>query len=186
MRLWSLSDRRCLQTVTLAGEVRDLEFRPADSSLCVASGRHVLIFELVAPSAAADTSSVASASASASTSEMLREKFRGTLPFLARIDAASQHPHLDLVILGGGDAASAATDRGGLASLWVFLIKPSSGEIVSASKGHHGPIRCLRFSPDGEAFASGAEDGTIRLWRTAAQVRAGAAGLSELPRVAES
>ena len=61
--------------------------------------------------------------------------------------------HLDKTkfIVGGSD-------------LWVRVYDYNTGTELECLKGHHGPIRCLRYSPTGNVYATGSEDGTIRLW----------------------
>jgi len=64
---------------------------------------------------------------------------------------ASLHPDGSKLLAGGSD-------------LWLREFDVKSGEVLRTFKGHHGPIRCVRYHPAGNVGASGSEDATIRLW----------------------
>ena len=44
-----------------------------------------------------------------------------------------------------------------------------SSPLSACNKGHHGPVRSLAFAPSFDSYASGSEDGTIRIWSWAGQ-----------------
>jgi serine-threonine kinase receptor-associated protein len=69
------------------------------------------------------------------------------------VNSASLHPDKTIFVAGGDD-------------LKVYKYDYQSGIEIESFKGHFGPVHCLKFSPDGELYASGSEDGTLRLWQT--------------------
>ncbi|KAL6243230.1 hypothetical protein RBB50_009781 [Rhinocladiella similis] len=54
---------------------------------------------------------------------------------------------------------------GGAKETWVHVWDFEREKELEVLKGHHGPIWSSSFSPDGKLFATGSEDGTIKLWK---------------------
>ena len=46
----------------------------------------------------------------------------------------------------------------------VHLYELTNGQLLHTFKGHRGKVKALAFAPGGQHFASGAEDGQVKLW----------------------
>lgn len=70
--------------------------------------------------------------------------------------ASVRFPKMDMVATGGQDLV-----------VRRFAVDPADSVTLTemeANRGHHGPVWVLRFAPDGKTYASGSDDGTIRIW----------------------
>ncbi|KAK5123730.1 hypothetical protein LTR85_002366 [Meristemomyces frigidus] len=48
---------------------------------------------------------------------------------------------------------------------WVHVWDFDTEQELETGKGHHGPVWTVCFSPDGKLYATGSEDGTVKLWK---------------------
>ncbi|KND01683.1 uncharacterized protein SPPG_03478 [Spizellomyces punctatus DAOM BR117] len=80
------------------------------------------------------------------------------------VNSASLSPIRPHIMLGGGQEAMNVTTTGAKQGKFEvrFFHLPFEEEIGRV-KGHFGPINTLAFHPDGRSFASGGEDGFVRL-----------------------
>ncbi|KAL7524107.1 hypothetical protein ACHAXR_000442, partial [Thalassiosira sp. AJA248-18] len=160
VRFWNVDEtdpsKQLIRTLSVDGEaggIRDMELVTLPSGktiLTVAAGQNVTFFDM-------------------STYSQIHSY---KMPIHFREEGgASLHPGGKKFIAGGGrrggSMALGAVKGGELGSdLKVYVFDFDTGKELEAHKGHHGPVRCLRYHPDGKSYATGSEDGTIRLWRT--------------------
>jgi translation initiation factor 3 subunit I len=80
------------------------------------------------------------------------------------INSASISPIKEEVIVGGGQSAeSVTTTRVDNTQFRVRFYHMIFEEELGSLQGHFGPVNVLAYSPDGTGFASGGEDGYVRL-----------------------
>ncbi|KAJ9121264.1 hypothetical protein QFC24_004940 [Naganishia onofrii] len=71
-----------------------------------------------------------------------------SIPLPHTVSSASLHPiNRDTFVVGS------------TSDPWVRVYDLDSGKETEVYKGHHGPVHCVSYSPDGEVYASGSEDG---------------------------
>lgn len=80
------------------------------------------------------------------------------------VNSAAISPIKNHVLLGGGqeamDVTTSSTKSGKFEARFFHLIFE---EEIGRVKGHFGPINTLAFHPSGKQYASGAEDGYVRI-----------------------
>jgi translation initiation factor 3 subunit I len=80
------------------------------------------------------------------------------------VNSASISPLKDHVLTGGGQEAMSVTTTAAKAGKFeVRIFHKILEEEIGRVKGHFGPINTIAFHPKGTGFASGGEDGYVRL-----------------------
>ncbi|RKP02297.1 hypothetical protein CXG81DRAFT_29547 [Caulochytrium protostelioides] len=80
------------------------------------------------------------------------------------VNSASPSPIRNHLVIGGGqDAMGVTTTSARQGKFEARIFHLVFEEEIARIKGHFGPINTLAFHPEGRGFASGGEDGYIRL-----------------------
>ena len=67
------------------------------------------------------------------------------------------------ILVGGGQDEKEVTTTRKKGGFEIKLVNYITSEELAEIKGHFGPVHTLAYAPDGKSFASGSEDGFVRL-----------------------
>lgn len=80
------------------------------------------------------------------------------------LNTAAISPIMNHLIIGGGqEAISVTTTAAAMGHFEVDFMHMVTSEFLGSVKGHFGPVHTVAFSPNGKCYASGSEDGYVRL-----------------------
>ncbi|QDZ25876.1 WD40 repeat domain-containing protein [Chloropicon primus] len=150
---WSTENENLIYT-SLAGEggvaVWDVRDTTSKAAFCFDTGKDVVTsIELSSRDVVTTASGNQVSFWKAETGDKVKDSC--TIPFT--VESASLCEEKGYFAAGGED-------------MWVHLYDYKTGKEIAQNKGHHGPVHCVRFAPGGDSYASGSEDGTIRIWST--------------------
>lgn len=91
---------------------------------------------------------------------VVKKRYQSTTP----VNSAVITPAKDFVIIGGGQDAKDVTTTSMVEGMFdAMIFHKIFEEMIGRIKGHFGPINALAIHPQGTAYASGGEDGYVRL-----------------------
>jgi len=148
VRWWDLRSQTETHSMIVPDMITSMELSVSTETLCLTAGKTAAFIPLEAPPATvSELPQPTPADQEPGPVHILNLKYSPS--------SASIHP-----IWGDRFVTGSTEDP------WVRVHGYHLGEEREVYKGHHGPAHCVEYSPDGEMYASGSEDGTIRLWQT--------------------
>jgi len=85
-------------------------------------------------------------------------------------DAASFNPIKEVSLSFGVECASLNGEKDkyvvGGEDMSVRQYEYATGHELECNRKHHGPVHTVQYAPHGKTYASGSEDGTIRIWES--------------------